>query len=398
MTKAKTALIIGGGLAGPVAAIALHKAGIRATVYEAYEAAADNVGAMLGIAPNGLNALDVVGAGEEIRRVAIPVSSMIMQSWTGKRLAEFGAVPGPPILHVVWRAELYRALHDAAAQRGIAIEHGRRLTHAEHTGHGVTALFADGSSAEGDILVGADGIRSTVRTLIDPAAPQPGYTGLLGLGGWASGETPSTTDGAMYMTFGRRAFFSHATAGGRTGWFANLPRPEPMTLTEANAISPTEWLRTLNDTFADDRIPAVDIIRRTDPAELIPVGGMEILPAVPRWHAGRMVLIGDAAHAPSPSSGQGASQAIESALQLARCLRDLPIDEAFPTYERLRRPRIDRIVAMARRTNRNKAAGPLARIVRDLLMPVTMKLLAKPEKMAWLTDHRIDWDAPAAGR
>jgi len=108
-----------------------------------------------------------------------------------------------------------------------------------------------------------------------------------------------------------------------------------------------------------------------------------------------MVLIGDAAHATSPSSGQGASLAMESAVELARCLRDLPPAQAFAAYERLRRARVERIIAMAARTNSNKAAGPVARVLRDLLMPIAMKL-AKPEKWAWQFDHHIDWDAPVA--
>jgi 2-polyprenyl-6-methoxyphenol hydroxylase-like FAD-dependent oxidoreductase len=395
MSKAGTALIIGGGIAGSVAAMALHQAGIRATVYEAYQGTSDGVGGMLGLAPNGVHALDAIGAGDVVHRIAIPVSSMIMQSGTGKRLARFGTEAGPPILHVVWRAELHKALAEETARRGIPIEHGRRLVRAEPTADGVTARFADGSSARADILIGADGIRSTVRTLIDPAAPPPGYTGLLGFGGWARGGTPSTVDGALHMSYGRRAFFSHAVIDGRTGWFINLPRPHPVTLTEANAIGADTWLRELSEVFASDRLPAQDILRRTDPADLVIVGALEILPAAATWHRDRMVLIGDAAHAPSPSSGQGASQAVESAVQLARCLRDLPEGEAFAAYEALRRPRIERIIAMARRTNSGKAAGPVARIVRDLTMPVAMKLMAKPEKMAWLTEYRIDWPAVA---
>ena len=109
-----------------------------------------------------------------------------------------------------------------------------------------------------------------------------------------------------------------------------------------------------------------------------------------------MVLVGDAAHAPSASSGQGASMAAESAVQLARCLRDLPHERAFAAYERLRRDRVERIIAAGARSNQDKAAGPVARVLRDLFLPATMKLLAKPEKMAWQFDYRIDWDAPIA--
>ena len=87
MTHIHTAMIIGGGVAGPVTAMALQRAGIEATVYEAYATAADGVGGMLGLAPNGLDALATIGLDEVVSRVAEPVSAMVVQSWTGKQLA-----------------------------------------------------------------------------------------------------------------------------------------------------------------------------------------------------------------------------------------------------------------------------------------------------------------------
>ena len=84
-------------------------------------------------------------------------------------------------------------------------------------------------------------------------------------------------------------------------------------------------------------------------------------------------------------------------MELARCLRDLPHEQAFAAYEQLRRARVEKIIAQAARTNSDKAAGPIVRVLRDLLMPVAMKRLAKPEKMAWQFDYHVDWDAPVAG-
>ena len=92
-------------------------------------------------------------------------------------------------------------------------------------------------------------------------------------------------------------------------------------------------------------------------ADLLVIGPMEDIPTVPTWSKGRMVLIGDAANATSPSSGQGASLAIESAVELARCLRDLPHEQAFAAYEQLRRARVEKIIAQAARTNSDKAAA-----------------------------------------
>ncbi len=400
MTKVRTALVVGGGIAGPVAAMALRQAGIEARVYEAYDSTADGVGGGLSIAPNGLRALSVIGADDAVRAVGLPMDSIVIHSWTGKRLAAFGGPSGMEPQRFVMRPDLYRALYAEAAGRGIEVAHGKRLVSAEHLGPqhaptGVRAHFADGTAAEADVLIGADGIRSTVRAIIDPAAPQPRYTGLLGFGGWSDHTGLASTGDAMYMMFGKRAFFGYQVfPDGCCGWFANLPHPTPMSWSEANRTSPEEWLRVLRAAFADDRMPVLDILRKSDPAEFVSIGGMEDIPRVPTWHRGRMVLVGDAAHATSPSSGQGASLAAESAVQLARCLRDLPAEQAFPAYERLRRERVERIIAAAARTNSDKAAGPVARVLRDLILPTAMKLLAKPEKMAWQFDYRIDWDTP----
>jgi len=110
-----------------------------------------------------------------------------------------------------------------------------------------------------------------------------------------------------------------------------------------------------------------------------------------------MVIVGDAAHATAPSSGQGASMAIEDAVVLARCLRDLPdVPQAFAAYERLRRKRVERIVAHGARTSNSKAAGPVARVIRDLMMPVILKHVANTRSLAWMHDYHIDWDAKVA--
>ncbi|MEV5721397.1 NAD(P)/FAD-dependent oxidoreductase [Amycolatopsis mediterranei] len=391
----RTALIVGGGIAGPIAAMALSRAGIEATVHEAHDSRADGVGGGMSIAPNGLNALDTIGAGEVMRNIGTPMTSIVLQSWTGRPLGGFGVPPGLPAMQFVKRADLYASLYDEAARRGIRIRHGNRVVGVEESGDGVTAHFADGTSADADILIGADGIRSTVRSLIDPAAPQPHYGGLVSFGALVKDTGLASTRGKMFMSFGKRAFFGYQVFDDGSGaWFVNLPHPEPMTQAEARARGAGPWLRELAQAFTTDRTPAADMISRTDPADLLVTGPVESLPNVPSWSRGRMVLIGDAAHAASSSSGQGASLAIESAVQLARCLRDLPHEQAFARYEELRRPRVERIIAAAARTNSNKAAGPVARMLRDLVLPVAMKLV-KPEKSAWQFDYRIDWSAHA---
>jgi len=182
----------------------------------------------------------------------------------------------------------------------------------------------------------------------------------------------------MHLAFGRRGFFGYSVDDGHAGWFANLPSDRPLTAAEARQVPEQEWLRRLKDVYADDTLPALAMLDRVRPGELVNVGGMYDMPPVPVWHRGRVVLVGDAAHATSPSSGQGASLAVESAVELARCLRDLPIDAAFEAYEQARRPRVEKIIAKTARINADKAPGPVGRIIRDLTFPIAVRTFYKP--------------------
>ncbi|WP_433256231.1 FAD-dependent monooxygenase [Streptosporangium sp. CA-135522] len=380
MSKGSTALVIGGGIAGPVTALALAKAGIRATVYEAHAAAADGIGAMLSLAPNGLDALQVIGADKAVQAIGQPVPGVVMADGEGNRLAEFGGFPGLPATLAMARADLFRALADHAMDGGVPIEYGKRLVTAEETSDGVIATFSDGSTATADVLIGADGIRSAVRTLIDPGAPGPEYGGVLSFGGYATGSGVQAEPGVMYFAFGRTFIGYWRLPDDRICWFASLPRTAPLTSAEVGRVPAADWLAQLRDLYIG-HVPGETLLAHTDPRNLMAVGPMERMPSVPRWHRGRMVLVGDSAHAPSSSSGQGASMTIESAVELARCLRDLPAAAAFTAYEQLRRPRVEMVGGNAAATNKAKAGQAGGKPA----MPT-------PEQMfAPLHRHHINW-------
>ncbi|MFJ1748135.1 FAD-dependent monooxygenase [Streptomyces sp. NPDC088116] len=389
------ALIIGGGIAGPVAAMALRQAGIDAVVHEAHAGGADGVGVFLTLGSNGIDALRVIGADAPAVAAGFPTKAIDMVSTTGKALGQVrtSRPDGDIASRTLKRADLYGAVRDEALRRGIRIEHGKRLVDAQDTGDGVRAVFADGSEEYGDLLIGCDGLHSTVRTLIDPEAPAPAYSGLIGLGGYTRGVPVDTEPGSYQMVFGRRAFFGHVLApDGEVWWFANVPRRDEPARGEVEGIGPEEWRHRLTELFAEDAGPAAELIRASQ--EITPAGPMHAMLGVPAWRRGRMVVIGDAAHAPSPTSGQGASLSIEDAVELAKALRDLPtIEGAFAAYEALRRPRVERIVKQAARANNNKAAGPAGRILRDLLMPLLLPRLANGEQMRQTYGHHIDWAA-----
>lgn len=320
----RTTLVVGGGIAGPAAAIALKKAGIEPTVYEAHPTGANGVGVFLTLASNGIDALRVLDADKAAVAGGFATPATRLRSYTGKLLGETrtgGVLSDGTTSQTLKRADLYRALREEALARGIRIEHGKRLVSAEETGDSVRAVFADGGEAVGDVLIGCDGVHSTVRRIIDPSAPSPTYTGLLTTGGYAHGVQVETEPGSYEMIFGKRAFFGYALApDGEVWWFANVPRRDEPARGELQAVSGEERRSQLLRLFADDAGPAVALIRATP--EVMPMSAIHTIPHLPVWHRGRIVVIGDAAHAPSPTSGQGASLSIEDAVVLAKCLRD----------------------------------------------------------------------------
>ena len=387
-----TALVIGAGIAGPVAAMALQRAGIEAVVHEAYGEPAGDVGSWLGLQVNGLDALRAIGV-EEVAELGVATPAIRFRAAGGRVLGEIPTgrpLPGGPGGRSVKRAELHRALHGEAARRGIEVRHGHRLESLRHEGDGVVAVFADGSTARGDLLVGADGVHSRVRGLLDPAAPRPRFVPAINTGGNARHVPPGAVPGVMTMTFGRRAFSGWiATEGGETWWFANPPRRDEPREGELAAVPDAEWRARCRRLFAADDSPLLDLVAAT-PHRLTAWTTHE-LPSVPVWHDDRVVLVGDAAHVTSPATGQGASMAIEDAVVLARCLRDLPRESAFAAYEAQRRPRVERVVAEGRKASRLRGVDPLSRLARGVVLPLVLKHAAGTEQ-PWLHGHHVEWD------
>ncbi|NUO57513.1 MAG: FAD-dependent monooxygenase [Hamadaea sp.] len=394
MTTSRTAAVIGGGVAGPVTAMALRRAGIEATVFEAYAHGAEGVGSFLTVAVNGQRALRELDLLDLVRRHGFDCPRFEFVSGKGKPLGGFPAAPERTAdgltSRTLRRTDLYTALRDEALRRGVPIEYGKRLVTTERTSDGVTAVFADGSRFTADILVGADGLLSRTRELIDPAAPKPRYVPLLNTGGFTRAAVPGDP-GTMVMYFGRDAFFCHMLApDGVVWWFANVPQVRELSPAELAAITPDQWRRRLIETFAVDTTPARAVVEATE--QIAQPWNTYDFPSVPTWHGDRMVLVGDAAHAASPTSGQGASLAIEDALVLAKSLRDAPdAATAFSAYERERRERVERVVAEAKKRSADKMPGPIGRVVRDLVLPLVFARRAKSGGDDWVLSHEIHW-------
>jgi 2-polyprenyl-6-methoxyphenol hydroxylase-like FAD-dependent oxidoreductase len=428
------ALVIGGGVAGPAAAMFLAADGWEVEIFEAAAKPGDYAGAFLNVATNGLTVLDALGLREHLLSDAHPAPHMIMWSSTGKQL---GSVPNGPAgdpargSAVVRRGWLHRVLRESAADRGIPTHFGARLTGITAEPDAVHARFADGREESADILIGCDGIGSPTRTHIDEHAPNPRYSGLVGLGGFAQVIGLPPTPATQHFVFGRRSFFGYlvrtaasvgnraqAHGGGASGgilsyasdddgggltarcassseedgtvyWFANITAPEPSS-GSLRDVSAAEWLDRLRDLHRDDPYPVPQIID----GHYGDLGAYPIydLSGVPRWSRGRVVAVGDAVHATSPSAGQGASLALEDAQALAICLREEADHEAaFACYQAVRQPRADKIVEYARKINSQKRVSKsrVAVAIRDAMLPLFLKRAANDRSNDWLYNYRL---------
>ena len=397
------AIVVGAGVAGPVAAMALQQAGLEVVVHESHAPADGEVGSWLTVTPNGLDALAAVGSLHLAREIGLPTRANIMLGATGR---ELGRLPlgrpladGTPAL-TMKRTRLAAVLAQECSRRGIEIRYGSGLVAADLTpSGGVRAVFADGTAEDADLLVGADGVHSTTRRLVDPKAPNGRYVGLVNFGGLTTAviglDDAEAEPECWHFVFGRRAFFGwHATPGGDVVWFVNEPRPQ-VSPDERRQTTEPEWRTHLADLFVDDAGPAARLIR----AGVLELAGDNThdLGHVPTWHRGPMLVIGDAAHAPAPSSGQGASIAMEDGVVLAQVLRDAQdVSTAFATYESLRRARVEKVVAAGARSSSSKTPGPLARPLRDAALRLVFRYAVTEKSLAWMYDHRINWEQTLA--
>ena len=391
-------LVIGGGVAGPAVALAATRLGLEATVLERRAVADPDEGSWITVAPNGLDALDTLEVLDVARAVGHPSRVNRMFGATGRHL---GDVPlGVPlddgsVALTMKRSALAVLLGDTARSRGAAVRLGADVVSVAQDSSGVTATLADGSTVDGDVLVAADGVRSRVRPWLDPAAPAARYVGLTNFGGITRGTRlgEDLAPEAWHFVFGRRSFFgAHPLPTGDVVWFVNVPRDE-IGREERVATSDDEWLGWLGGLVSDDAGPA---------SALLAAGELELagdstfdLPHVPTWWRGRAVLVGDSAHAPSPSSGQGAAMALEDAVVLARALATAGTD-GLAAYEQARRSRVEAIVRAGARSSSAKIPGRLGRVPLETMLAAVFRSGVATRSTAGFTAHRLGPDPDPA--
>jgi 2-polyprenyl-6-methoxyphenol hydroxylase-like FAD-dependent oxidoreductase len=354
-------IIVGGGIGGLTAALAFHRKGIEVEVYERASRLAE-VGAGVSLWPNALKALHRLGLKSALDDLSVVSDEGALRSADGRILSRTSAQEfirrfGFPAT-VFHRADLLDALVHAA--RTIPIHLGHECQRVEQDGDVVAAHFANGAVARADFLVGADGLRSVVRDRIGTPAGlrYAGYTA------WRGIVPFPRRDLIAGETFGcGRRFGVVPVIGNRVYWYATD------NVAEGGRSTPAAAKEMLLGMFARWHQPIAAIVQATDASSILRNDIYDRDP-VDTWGSGRVTLLGDAAHPMTPNLGQGACQAIEDALVLARHVAaGDPPERALRRYESERIPRTASIVMASRRVGAlGQIQSPALCRVRDMVL------------------------------
>ncbi len=350
--------IIGAGIGGLALGLALREHGVAAEVFEQAPALAE-LGAAVGVGGNATRLLRRMGLLEELEAVATVPTELVYRQWrTGERIAAHPVRDGDTYLKRVgapWlgihRAEYQRILGTAYGSAGLHLEH--RLVDLVQEPDAVTLTFANGRTAQADVVVGADGVRSAVRQWVS-AGDDIVYSGTSGFRGIvARDDVPSLPDPeALQFWMGPDAHLLHYAIG------CDAEEINLLAVVEG----PRSWDaadRWLTEVEPDDVLArfsgwhpaATEMVAAAAPAVR---WGLFVVQPLLHWYRGRVVLLGDAAHAMLPHHGQGANTTLEDAFTLAGVLAEARAGDLEPvlaSYQRLRRARTRQIAASSWATN-----------------------------------------------
>lgn len=359
-------IVIGAGIGGLCAAIALRRVGIEAVIYEQAEAW-QPVGAGLTLWANAIRALRSLGLADAVIPAGSRIERAEIRTATGRTLSrsrpgELEQRFGEPTI-AIHRADLHHIL--LSALPADAVHLAARCVAFGQEDEGVSVHFAGGRRDRADLLVGADGIHSAIRAQLFPEV-------VLRYAGYAAwrGVVATSEESALGLTsesWGRGSRFGIVRIDReRVYWFATANASAGIHLTAA------ERKCFLQQRFRGWHSP-VDLLLESTPAEAILQNDIYDVPPFQPWGRGRVILTGDAAHPTTPNLGQGACMAIESGVALARCLsRGSDVPESLRRYQAERMPRTAWITEQSRRIGRiGQLENPLACGIRDLLTRLT---------------------------
>ena len=398
MPRTPKVAIVGAGIGGLTAAIAMHRRDIEVGVYEQSPQIAE-IGAGVSLSPNAIKAFRALGLDQHIAAIGFESDNQLVRAWDsgdilskvfrkGVYQKEFGA----PYLSA-HRADLVEVLRQQLPSNVIHLN--ARCTGVETSGSTARALFADGTEIDADLIVGADGIRSAVRqSLFGRDAPRftgsVCWRGLVPLDAFPPGMI--STDLTLYM--GPRSHVIHFMV--RRGALINF-----VAHVETDAWTQESWTEECErsevmETFAGWHEPLLRLLGSSNRYYKWALYDRDPLE---RWSKGRVTLLGDAAHAMLPHIGQGACMAIEDGYALAELVSRYPDDvtEALRQYERLRLPRTRKAVLEARaRGKEMHLTSKWAQIKRNIRMALQHRLGG--DKTGLKLSEFYEYDVAAASR
>jgi 2-polyprenyl-6-methoxyphenol hydroxylase-like FAD-dependent oxidoreductase len=363
MTTKPRILIVGAGIGGLATAIALQQAGFEAAIYE-NAPALRGIGAGISLWSNATSALEKLGLLDEAVSKSAVFNSVKILNERGELLLQtnIGNYPTPAIC--IHRADLIDLLQRNCAPGTIHL--GKNFERFEQTETSVTAFFADGTNATGDILIGADGINSRVRAQFKGDA-KPVYRGYAVWRSTVEFDAANLDLDSPGETFGAGKRFGLVPIGkNRFYWYATNNQPE-------NSILQSDRRKSqLLEFFQDWHAPIPQIIAATDAEDILQNDCYDRLPER-RWSIGRACLIGDGAHPTTPNLGQGGCMALEDAIILTKCLQNSSEpNKAFREFEALRFARTRFITERSLLLGRvGQWQNPLAVFLRDTLTRFT---------------------------
>ncbi len=372
--------VIGGGVAGLAAALALARAGFDVTVYEQGSAITE-FGAGLQISPNGAAVLDHLGLTEGLDQAGIRAQAVsLIDGPSGRPVARFDVSQGVAgrgyyFLH---RADMVSMLGTAAKDAGARLKLGQRVVAIEDPKPEARLIFENGASAAHPLVVVADGVHSVARAALD-LGHKPSYSGQVAWRALVPMDGPLDPLVRVHMGPGRH-LVHYPLAGGR---LMNIVAVEERTEWAADGWSIPGDPAQLCAAFSGFALPVRDLLGGVEDVHL---WGLHHYRVLEHWSKGPVLLIGDAAHPMLPFMAQGASLALEDAGVLARLLRGKSdISSALEHFENIRKNRVERIVAAARANGRNYHRRGLSKIAAHLALGLGQRLAPG------LVTRRFDW-------
>lgn len=342
MAQTNRVLIVGGGIGGMVAAVALARRGIAVHVIEAARRE-DQLGTGINLQNNALRALADVGLLEDCLAEGFPWSTITNRKASDGEILNSVAMPWPKVQGIpdamgIMRTDFAEILTRNAVAAGVKVTYQAKVATLEQDAEGVSVTLTDGTTDQGDLLVAADGVFSQIRRMVFGEEYKTRYAGQ-GVWRFTIPRPPSLDGFTMFRTDDGISLGFLPLAPDRAYWFMLESTEEPL------RVPPEKAAEMLSERFEAFDVPVVrDTVPLMEQGWHVSFRPFDILLMPAPWHRGRVVLVGDAAHALTPQLTSGGGMAIEDAVVLADELgRNATVDDALDAYSERRYDRVAKV-------------------------------------------------------